>query len=142
MLFKRYLTFAFSMAATLSVTSHAADMKKDHVLLISIDGMHAVDYENCVAANTCPNMGLLGRTGVNYTRTSTSRPSDSFPGVSRPIKPAIDATSGSSVIKGILSLKRRKRFQPLANITIRDSKQLRRPLCYRHSYARRNSQAI
>jgi hypothetical protein len=26
-----------------------------HVLLISIDGMHALDYKNCVNANTCPN---------------------------------------------------------------------------------------
>jgi hypothetical protein len=52
-----------------------------HVLLISIDGMHAVDYENCVAAKTCPNLAGLGETGVNYTRTTTSRPSDSFPGL-------------------------------------------------------------
>jgi type I phosphodiesterase/nucleotide pyrophosphatase len=52
-----------------------------HVLLISIDGMHAVDYENCVASKTCPNLAALGRTGVNYTRTTTSRPSDSFPGL-------------------------------------------------------------
>ena len=51
------------------------------VLLISIDGMHAADYENCVAANTCPNLAALGRTGINYTRTSTSKPSDSFPGL-------------------------------------------------------------
>jgi hypothetical protein len=52
-----------------------------HVLLISIDGMHAVDYENCVASRTCPNLAGLGETGVNYTRTTTSRPSDSFPGL-------------------------------------------------------------
>jgi hypothetical protein len=52
-----------------------------HVLLISIDGMHALDFENCVSANTCPNLKALGKTGVNYTRTSTSRPSDSFPGL-------------------------------------------------------------
>ena len=52
-----------------------------HVLLISIDGMHAVDYENCVASKTCPHLAALGRTGVNYTRTTTSRPSDSFPGL-------------------------------------------------------------
>ena len=52
-----------------------------HVLLISIDGMHAVDYANCVASNTCPHLAELGETGVNYTRTSTSRPSDSFPGL-------------------------------------------------------------
>ena len=52
-----------------------------HVLLISIDGMHAVDFENCVAMQNCPNLAALGRNGVNYTRTSTSRPSDSFPGL-------------------------------------------------------------
>jgi len=52
-----------------------------HVLLISIDGMHAVDYENCAASNACPNLAALGRTGVHYTRTTTSRPSDSFPGL-------------------------------------------------------------
>jgi hypothetical protein len=52
-----------------------------HVLLISIDGMHAVDYANCVASNTCPTLAELEETGVNYTRTTTSRPSDSFPGL-------------------------------------------------------------
>ena len=52
-----------------------------HVLLISIDGMHAVDYANCVASQTCPNLAALGDHGVTYTRTSTSRPSDSFPGL-------------------------------------------------------------
>jgi hypothetical protein len=57
------------------------DRETRHVLLVSIDGMHAVDYENCVASNTCPNLAALGHTGVTYTRTSTSRPSDSFPGL-------------------------------------------------------------
>jgi hypothetical protein len=52
-----------------------------HVLLISIDGMHALDYENCVNDNTCPVMASLGKHGVTYTRTSTSKPSDSFPGL-------------------------------------------------------------
>jgi Type I phosphodiesterase / nucleotide pyrophosphatase len=52
-----------------------------HVLLISIDGMHALDYENCVHGGYCPNLEDLGEHGVNYTRTSTSRPSDSFPGL-------------------------------------------------------------
>ena len=52
-----------------------------HVLLISIDGMHAVDFANCVASNTCPHLAELGESGVTYTRTSTSRPSDSFPGL-------------------------------------------------------------
>jgi len=58
------------------------DLQRDrHVLLISIDGMHALDYANCVASKTCPNLAALGETGVNYTRTTTARPSDSFPGL-------------------------------------------------------------
>jgi hypothetical protein len=52
-----------------------------HVLLISIDGMHAVDYTNCVSGGYCPNLAALGTTGVSYTNTSTSKPSDSFPGL-------------------------------------------------------------
>ena len=51
------------------------------MLLISIDGMHAVDYANCAKAGTCPTLTALGKDGVNYTRTSTSRSSDSFPGL-------------------------------------------------------------
>jgi hypothetical protein len=52
-----------------------------HVLLVSIDGMHALDFHNCAVAGTCPNLAALAGTGVNYTRTSTSKPSDSFPGL-------------------------------------------------------------
>ncbi len=58
---------------------HEAESR--HVLLISIDGMHALDLHNCVIANTCPNLAALAGTGVNYLRTSTSKPSDSFPGL-------------------------------------------------------------
>src|SRR5882672_6723845 len=52
-----------------------------HVLLVSIDGMHALDFRNCAIANTCPNLTELAETGVNYVRTSTAKPSDSFPGL-------------------------------------------------------------
>jgi len=57
------------------------DDRISHVLLISIDGMHALDFENCVLDGTCPRLAALKTTGVTYTRTSTSRPSDSFPGL-------------------------------------------------------------
>jgi len=60
-----------------------------HVLLLSIDGMHAVDFYNCAngvaGANGgqpyCPNMALLGQTAINYVNTESSKPSDSFPGM-------------------------------------------------------------
>jgi type I phosphodiesterase/nucleotide pyrophosphatase len=60
-----------------------------HILLISIDGMHAVDFLNCSEGIAgvnggepyCPNLAELAETGVNYRDTSTSKPSDSFPGL-------------------------------------------------------------
>jgi hypothetical protein len=57
-----------------------------HVLLVSVDGMHVVDYLNCSKGINggepyCPNLAALGATAVNYLDTSTSRPSDSFPGL-------------------------------------------------------------
>src|ERR1700682_5736471 len=60
-----------------------------HVLLISIDGMHAVDYANCAngistkngGAQYCPNLKELGEHAVTYLNSSTSKPSDSFPGL-------------------------------------------------------------
>jgi hypothetical protein len=69
-------------AAALAMSGAFAEGRKmDHVLLISIDGMHALDFENCVAGGYCPTMTELGKHGVNYTRTTTARPSDSFPGL-------------------------------------------------------------
>jgi len=82
---KPYITAAaLALSALLSQPAHA-DGRDDHgirrVLLVSIDGMHAVDYENCIVGGYCPNLAALATTGVRYTRTSTSRPSDSFPGL-------------------------------------------------------------
>jgi hypothetical protein len=83
-------SFSFVLASAVSFAPvagaqdwhHSDDhLGNRHVLLISIDGMHAVDFKNCAAAGTCPTLAALGKTGVNYTRTTTSRPSDSFPGL-------------------------------------------------------------
>jgi hypothetical protein len=60
-----------------------------HVLLISIDGMHALDFINCAqgisgfngGAPYCPHLAELAETGVNYLDAATSKPSDSFPGL-------------------------------------------------------------
>jgi hypothetical protein len=60
-----------------------------YVLLISIDGMHALDYINCSRGiggvngglPYCPTLAELGETAVNYLDTSTSKTSDSFPGL-------------------------------------------------------------
>ena len=60
-----------------------------HVLLISIDGMHAIDFLNCSKGIAgvngdkpyCPSLAALGTSGVNFLNAQTSRPSDSFPGL-------------------------------------------------------------
>src|SRR6185312_8581563 len=73
-----------------------------HVLLLSIDGMHAVDYRNCAhglsgvnnGAPYCPNLAALGQTGVNYVAASTSKPSDSFPGLTALVTGGTPKTTG------------------------------------------------
>jgi hypothetical protein len=60
-----------------------------HVLLISIDGMHELDFLNCSqgipGVNSglpyCQNLAQLAQHGVQYTDATTSKPSDSFPGL-------------------------------------------------------------
>jgi hypothetical protein len=73
------------------------------VLLISVDGMHAVDFLNCANGIStinngkpyCPALAALANTGVNYVAASTSKPSDSFPGLTAII------TGGSPAFTGV-----------------------------------------
>src|SRR5215831_1890998 len=81
------------MSTAMPPAAHAGGEESEghirHVLLISIDGMHALDFRNCsrgiAGVNNghpyCPNLAELARTGVNYVAASTSKPSDSFPGL-------------------------------------------------------------
>ena len=90
-------------AAAQSARSQLGSGKVKHVLLISVDGMHAVDFLNCsngiVTANGgqpfCPAIAALGSTGVNYVAASTSKPSDSFPGLTAIV------TGGSPALTGV-----------------------------------------
>jgi hypothetical protein len=73
-----------------------------HVLLLSIDGMHAVDFYNCsrgiAGANSgepyCPNLAALGKTGINYVAASSSKPSDSAPGLMALVTGGTPRTTG------------------------------------------------
>jgi len=67
-----------------SATTRADDEGHDrirHVLLISIDGFHAVDLQKCEASHLCPNLARLAEHGTTYANASTTKPSDSFPGL-------------------------------------------------------------
>jgi hypothetical protein len=78
------------LALLLAASAFAQDSGSiKHVLLISIDGMHALDFINCVNGITganggapyCPNMAELKPNGIDYLYAYTSQPSDSFPGL-------------------------------------------------------------
>jgi len=65
------------------------------VLLISVDGMHQADLVNYIKAHPGSTFAKLARTGVEYTHASTSKPSDSFPGL------LAFATGGSPITHGV-----------------------------------------
>jgi hypothetical protein len=66
-----------------------------HVLLISVDGLHALDLANYVNAHQDSTLAKLSRSGITYTNASTSTPSDSFPGL------AALVTGGSPITAGL-----------------------------------------
>jgi len=73
-----------------------------HVLLISIDGMHSLDFANCSKGIStinngvpyCPQLAALGNHGVHYLQAYTPRPSDSFPGLTAIVTGATPRSAG------------------------------------------------
>lgn len=72
-------TLAAFSSGTLS-TSGAMAAPYKHVLLISVDGLHALDLANYAARNPASSLAALVHTGIFYPNALTSAPSDSFPG--------------------------------------------------------------
>jgi len=65
----------------------------DHVLMISVDGMHAVDLINYINDNPGSTLATLAKNGVRYPNALTTAPSDSFPGL---LAPTTGGTSNST----------------------------------------------
>ena len=60
--------------------SSCTDVK--HVLLLSIDGLHALDLANYIKAKPHSHFAVLTHEGVTFTNATTARPSDlSLPGL-------------------------------------------------------------
>lgn len=109
MLAKRLAATVAAMAALVAAAPCMAQDRNalgsgriQHVLLLSIDGMHAVDFYNCsqgiAGANNgspyCPNLAALAQTGINYVATVSSMPSDSFPGLAALVTGGSPKTTG------------------------------------------------
>ena len=65
-----------------------------HVLLISVDGLHALDLTNYVDTHGDSTLAALSRQGITYTNNSTSTPSDSFPGLASLVTGGSPTTTG------------------------------------------------
>ncbi len=65
-----------------------------HVLLISVDGLHAVDLTNWIESHSTGALAKLARHGIIYPNAFTTAPSDSFPGMLAPVTGASPATAG------------------------------------------------
>src|ERR1700676_5095345 len=101
----------FSTATLADEGRHRDHERIRHVLLLSIDGFHAVDLATCLAAHTCPNLARLADHGTTYANAATTKPSDSFPGLLAQI------TGGTSKSTGVFydDSYDRKLFAPAGN---------------------------
>ena len=72
-----------------------AETNIKHVLLISVDGLHALDVSNYVAAHPNSALAELSQHGVTYSNARTPANSDSFPGLMALV------TGGSPVTTGL-----------------------------------------
>jgi hypothetical protein len=80
------LAAAMSLAVSLSITAQAhatepEDSKIDHVLLISVDGLHALDVARYLDSHPNSTLRQLAAHGITYSNARTPANSDSFPGL-------------------------------------------------------------
>jgi len=98
-----FMTLCLTMPAARSQNSKHDRGEIRHVLLISIDGMHALDYLDCANGIStinggtpyCPNLAALAKNGINYLDATTSKPSDSFPGLTALVSGGSPRTTGA-----------------------------------------------
>jgi predicted AlkP superfamily pyrophosphatase or phosphodiesterase len=89
------LTVSLLLAFFAGAAQADSNTKIKHVLLISVDGLHALDVANYVAAHPNSALAELSRHGVTYSNARTPANSDSFPGLLALV------TGGSPVSGGI-----------------------------------------
>src|SRR5580704_8521432 len=57
------LPLALLLGAGVALADGGEQTRVEHVLIISVDGMHQQDLSKCLAANTCPNIAKLADHG-------------------------------------------------------------------------------
>jgi hypothetical protein len=96
MVFSVALLFAVSAPLLNAASSGDRHHGFRHVLLISVDGLHALDVANYVTNNPNSALAELSGHGITYTSARTPANSDSFPGLLALL------TGGSTISHGLL----------------------------------------
>src|SRR5208337_3869250 len=76
------------------LSSSQIDPPAQHVLLLSVDGLHNADVSDPQLAPVLTNIQNLQNSGVTYTNAFTTTPSDSFPGTLSYLTGAGPGTTG------------------------------------------------
>lgn len=74
-------TFALATGSAQAGASLPAHANVHHVLLVSVDGLHASDLARFVAAHPDSTLARLAAQGIDYTNAHAVVPADSFPGL-------------------------------------------------------------
>src|SRR3984893_3894357 len=81
--------------SVVAVANDGPEKKFSHVLLISVDGLHALDVANFVDSHQGSALAQLSRHGITYSNARTPANSDSFPGLLALV------TGGSPITHGL-----------------------------------------
>lgn len=74
--------------------SNTATKPENHVVLVSVDGMHQADLVGYVAAHPDSALAKLSARGVSFSDAQTPVPSDSFPGLLAQVTGGTPKTTG------------------------------------------------
>lgn len=78
----KYTILSAALTLACAPASHAAPVTPiQHVVLISIDGLHAFDLRHFIQTHPHSTLADLARHGVEYSQDFTPAPADSFPGL-------------------------------------------------------------
>jgi hypothetical protein len=83
------------LTSVVAVANDGPEKKFSHVLLISVDGLHALDVANFVDSHQGSALAQLSRHGITYSNARTPANSDSFPGLLALV------TGGSPITHGL-----------------------------------------
>ena len=89
------VVLAISISPLAAATHNSQTSKAQHVLLISVDGLHALDVANYIQNHPTSALAELASHGVTFSNARTPANSDSFPGLLALI------TGGSPITTGL-----------------------------------------